>query len=67
MLWKGAYLICDGGNPKCVSFVDPTLRDYEYHTVSWAEWLESARKDVERLFGAFQWGQYQWGLMYSCA
>jgi hypothetical protein len=21
MLWKGAYLICDGGYPKCVSFV----------------------------------------------
>ena len=20
--------------------------DYEYHTVSWAEWLESVRKDV---------------------
>ena len=38
MLWRGAYLICDGGYPKCVSFVDPTLLDYEYHTVSWAEW-----------------------------
>ena len=21
MLWKGAYLICDGGYPKCVSLV----------------------------------------------
>ena len=25
LLWRGAYLICDGGYPKCVSFVDPTL------------------------------------------
>ena len=49
-LWRGAYLICDGGYPKCVSFVDPTLMDYEYLTASWAEWLESVRKDVERLF-----------------
>ena len=52
--YEGAYLICDGGYPKCVSFVDPTLMDYEYHTVSWAEWLESVRKDVERLFGALK-------------
>ena len=50
MLWRGVYLICDGGYPKCVCFVDLTLMDYEYHTVSWAEWLESVRKDVERLF-----------------
>jgi hypothetical protein len=28
--WRGAYLICDGGYSKCVSFVDPTLMDYEY-------------------------------------
>ena len=46
MLWRGAYLICDGGYPKCVSFVDPTLMDYEYLTVSWAECLESVRKDA---------------------
>jgi hypothetical protein len=58
-LWKGAYLICDGGYPKCVSFVDPTLLDYEYITVSWAEWLESVRKDVERLFGALKM-RFRW-------
>ena len=34
LLWRGAYLICVGGYPKCVSFVDPTLMDYEYLTVS---------------------------------
>ena len=59
MLWKGAYLICDGGYPKCVSFVDPSLMDYEYHTLSWAEWLESVRKDVERLFGALKM-RFRW-------
>jgi hypothetical protein len=52
--WSGAYLICDGGYPKCVCFVDPAFTDYEYHTVVWAEWLESVRRDVERLFGALK-------------
>ena len=47
------------GYPKCVSFVDPTLMDYEYHTVSWAEWLESVRKDAERLFGALKM-RFRW-------
>ena len=55
MLWKGAYLICDGG----YIFVDPTLMDYEHHTVSSAEWLESVRKDVERLFGALKM-RFRW-------
>jgi hypothetical protein len=59
LLWRGAYLICDGGYPKCVSFVDPTLMDYEYLTASWAEWLESVRKDVERLFGALKM-RFRW-------
>ena len=57
--WRGAYIICDGGYPKCVCFVDPSLLDYEYHTVSWAEWLESVRKDVERLFGALKM-RFRW-------
>ena len=59
LLWRGAYLICDGGYPKCVSFIDPTLMDYEYLTVSWAEWLELVRKDVERLFGALKM-RFRW-------
>jgi hypothetical protein len=42
-----------------VSFVDPTLLDYEFLTVSWAEWLESVRKDVERLFGALKM-RFRW-------
>jgi hypothetical protein len=57
--WSGAYLICDGGYPKCVCFVDPALTDYEYHTVVWTEWLESVRKDVERLFGALK-QRFRW-------
>ena len=57
--WSGAYLICDGGYPKCVCFVDPALTDYEYHTVVWAEWLKSVRKDVERLFGALK-QRFRW-------
>ena len=58
--WTGAYLICDGGYPpKCVCFVDPALTDYEYHTVVWAEWLESVRKDVERLFGVLK-QRFRW-------
>jgi hypothetical protein len=58
--WSGAYLICDGGYPKCVCFVDPALTDYEYHTVVWAEWFESVRKDVEeRLFGTLK-QRFRW-------
>ena len=51
--WRGAYvIITDGGYPTCFSFVNPTLPNYEYHTViCWA--------DVERLFGTlkfcFRW------------
>ena len=59
LLWRGAYLICDGGYPNCVRFVDPTLMDYEYLTVSWAEWLESVCKDVEKLFGALKM-RFRW-------
>ena len=59
LLWRGASLICDGGYPKCVSFVDPTLMDYEYLTVSCAEWLESVRKDVKRLFGELKM-RFRW-------
>ena len=59
LLWRGAYLICDGGYPKCLSFVGPTLMDYEYLTASWAEWLESVRKDVGRLFGALKM-RFRW-------
>ena len=57
--WSGAYLICDGGYPKCVCFVDPALTDCEYHSVVWTEWLESVRKDIERLFGALK-QRFRW-------
>ena len=53
--WRGADVITDGDYPTCFSFVNPTLPNYEYHTVLWAEWLESIiRKDVERLFGTLK-------------
>ncbi len=39
--------------------MDPALTDYEYHTVVWTEWLESVRKDVERLFGALK-QRFRW-------
>ena len=39
--------------------MDPAFTDYEYHTVVWAEWLESVRKDVERLFGALK-QRFRW-------
>ena len=59
--WRGAYVITDGGYPTCFSFVNPTLPNYEYHTVLWAaEWLESIRKDVEqRLFGTLKF-RFRW-------
>ena len=57
--WRRAYVITDGGYPICFSFVNPTLPNYEYHTVLWAEWLESIRKDVERLFGTLKF-RFRW-------
>ena len=57
--WQGAYLITDGGYPTCYSFVNPNLPDYAYHSVLWAEWLESIRKDVERCFGTLKM-RFRW-------
>jgi hypothetical protein len=57
--WCGAYLITDGGYPTCYSFVNPNLPDWAYHSVLWAEWLESIRKDVERLFGTLKM-RFRW-------
>ena len=57
--WCGAYLITDGGYPTCYSFVNPNLPDYAYHSVLWGEWLESIRKDVERLFGTLKM-RFRW-------
>ena len=57
--WRGGYLLVDGGYPKCFAFIDPTLSDYEYHTVVWSEWHESIRKDVERTFNAIKF-RFRW-------
>ena len=52
-------MITDGGYPTCYSFVNPNLPDYAYHSVLWAEWLESIRKDVERCFGTLKM-RFRW-------
>ena len=57
--WRGVYLITDGGYPTCYSFLNPNLLNYNYHTVVWDEWLESVRKDVERLFGTLK-SRFRW-------
>jgi len=61
--WRGAYVICDGGYPKCFCFIDTTLTDYDYHAVIWSEWLESIRKDSERVFHAIKF-RFRW-LLHS--
>ena len=38
--WKGAYLIVDGGYPKCAMLIDPSIKSYDYDSVMWSEWLE---------------------------
>jgi hypothetical protein len=49
--WKGAYLLVDGGYPKTGMLIDPSIKDFDYYSVMWSEWLESIRKDVECVFG----------------
>jgi hypothetical protein len=49
----------DGGYPTCYSFLNPNLLNYDYHTVVWGEWLESVRKDEERLFGTLK-SRFRW-------
>ena len=52
----GGYVITDGGYyPTCYGFVNPIVPFYDYHSVVvWVEWIESVRKDVERIFGALK-------------
>ena len=52
--WRGGYVITDGGYPTCYGFMNPIVPSYDYHSVVWGEWVESVRKDVERLFGALK-------------
>ena len=53
-LWRGGYVITDGSYPTCYGFMNPFVSSYDYHSVVWGEWIESVRKDVERLFGALK-------------
>jgi hypothetical protein len=52
--WRGAYLIVDGGYPKCGMLIDPSIKRFDYDSVMWSEWLESIRKDVECVFAALK-------------
>jgi hypothetical protein len=65
--WRGGYVITDGGYPTCYGFVNPIVPSYDYHSVVWGEWIESVRKDVERLFGALK-NRFVWlksNILYS--
>ncbi len=65
--WRGGYVITDCGYPTCYGFVNPTVPSYDYHSVVWGEWIESVRKDVERLFGALK-NRFVWlksNILYS--
>ena len=44
-------MLTDSGYPKCGMLMDPSHKDYDHHTVMWAELLESIRKNVECVFG----------------
>ena len=50
-LYKGAYLICDGGYEGLTILINPNVNSCERSAVIWAEFLESVRKDVECTFG----------------
>ena len=51
--WRGGYVITDGGYPAtCYGFDNPIVPSHDYHSVV-GEWIESVRKDVERLFGCW--------------
>ena len=53
--WRGGgYVTTDGGYQTCFGFMNPIVPSYYYHFVVWGEWVESVRKDVERLFGALK-------------
>ena len=47
----GPYLICDGGYHKWRILQDPLKHSCNYPQIRWSKWLESVRKDIERVFG----------------
>lgn len=50
---KGLYVICDGGYHNWRETQSPVGQGFASckNDVQWNEWLESTRKDVERVFG----------------
>jgi hypothetical protein len=51
LMFKGGYLIVDGGYPKLMFLIDPMPQTSSVKGTIWSEWLESIRKDVECFFG----------------
>jgi hypothetical protein len=52
--FKGGYLISDAGYTKYWMFQQPNHHAWDERTVYWSEYLESVRKDVERVFGVLK-------------
>lgn len=50
-VWKGCYVIVDGGYHKVFAFMDPMHNRFGVKEMYWSEWMESVRKDVECTFG----------------
>ena len=50
-VYKGGYLLTDGGYTELSIFVNPNINRNDRQTVLFGEFLESVRKDVECLFG----------------
>ena len=50
-IWKGLYLVTDGGFFNYSVFVNPYTTRFSRDYLLWSEWLESVRKDVECTFG----------------
>ena len=48
---KGAYYLTDGGYLELACFLYPERNRVELEDVLFSEWLESIRKDIERIFG----------------
>ena len=47
----GPYLICDGGYHKWRILQEPLKHATSYPQIRWSKYLESVRKDIERVFG----------------
>ena len=50
-VYVGPYIICDGGYHKWKILLEPLKHAVVYQQIRWSKWLESVRKDIERVFG----------------